>query len=258
MLAKLLKYEIKATARKFLPLYCAITIVSIFINLGINFPNLSLLSRFSIFLLTVLFISLIVITLMTIIQRFKNNLLSDEGYLMFTLPVSTEKLILSKLITAVLWGFASLIIAALSFLIIVFNRNIFSVINELLMRFSYYIGLIEARHVWLFALFILCAIFQFVYFILLVYGSLSVAQMAIFHKRRGLVSFTAFILSSFVISNIVGLIFSNLFQIQTIPPMLNVNDMTLFLGTATAVNVALSIIMFFATDYLLKKHLNIE
>ena len=90
MLNRLLKYEIKATARKFLPLYAAIIVVSLFVNWGIRFPKLGIISGLSNFLLAALFVSLIAITLITIIQRFKNNLLSNEGYLMFTLPVSTK------------------------------------------------------------------------------------------------------------------------------------------------------------------------
>lgn len=255
MLAKLLKYEIKATARKFLPIYGAIIIVSMLVNLGIRFPNLDILAGLSSFILTALFISLVVITLMTIIQRFKNNLLSDEGYLMFTLPVSAKKLILSKLITALIWAFTSGIVALLSFLIIVANKDLVSLAYEFFMRYSYYFELIEKQHILLVSLFFISCIFQFIYFVLLVYGSLSIAQMAIFNKHRSVISFVAFIVITIVVSNIVSLIFKNVFS--EISPR-DIQDMTLLFGTASIVNLALSVIMFFTTDYLLKRHLNIE
>ena len=44
-----------------------------------------------------------VMTLVLMIQRFYKNYLTDEGYLMFTLPVSVHSMIFSKLIVAIVW-----------------------------------------------------------------------------------------------------------------------------------------------------------
>ena len=45
--------------------------------------------------------------------RFYKNLYTDEGYLMFTLPVSRSLLIWSKLIVSMAWGILSAVLAAL-------------------------------------------------------------------------------------------------------------------------------------------------
>ena len=45
--------------------------------------------------------------------RFYKNLYTDEGYLMFTLPVSRSQLIWSKLIVSMAWGILSAVLAAL-------------------------------------------------------------------------------------------------------------------------------------------------
>lgn len=37
------------------------------------------------------------------VVRFRNNLMTDEGYLMFTLPVSVHQLLWSKLLVSMLW-----------------------------------------------------------------------------------------------------------------------------------------------------------
>ena len=50
----------------------------------------------SIALVSMLIAAAFVITLILTIQRFYKNLLTDEGYLMFTLPVSTGRLIWSQ------------------------------------------------------------------------------------------------------------------------------------------------------------------
>lgn len=46
--------------------------------------------------------------------RFYKNLFTDEGYLMFTLPVKTSDLLLSKMLVAVLWKLISIVFTVLS------------------------------------------------------------------------------------------------------------------------------------------------
>ena len=91
MLGKLLKYELKATSRVFIPLYIAILVVSIVNGLSLNLEILNIQGLATIVLMC-LFISLFVITIVVTIQRFNKNLLKDEGYLMFTLPVNSIKI----------------------------------------------------------------------------------------------------------------------------------------------------------------------
>ena len=118
MLGKLLKYELKATSRVFVPLYIAILVVSIVNGLSLNLEILNIQGLATIVLMC-LFISLFVITIVVTIQRFNKNLLKDEGYLMFTLPVSSKYLVLSKYLTSLIWTFLSFIVALLSFTIII-------------------------------------------------------------------------------------------------------------------------------------------
>lgn len=59
------------------------------------------------------------VTLCTAV-RFYKNLFTDEGYLMFTLPVKTSELLLSKTLVSVLWKFISFIFTVLSILMIAF------------------------------------------------------------------------------------------------------------------------------------------
>ena len=59
------------------------------------------------------FIALIAAGIMTIamnVYRFYKNLLSDEGYLMFTLPVSVHQLVWSKLLVGILWMFLTTVL----------------------------------------------------------------------------------------------------------------------------------------------------
>ena len=64
-----------------------------------------------------LMVGILIITFILVIQRFWSNLLSSEGYLMMTLPVSTDRIILSKLFTAAILNVASLLVTALAIFI---------------------------------------------------------------------------------------------------------------------------------------------
>lgn len=60
-------------------------------------------------------VAVAVVSVMTIVTRFTRNLLGREGYLMHTLPVTESQLILSKLISSVVWMLCSSIVGIFSF-----------------------------------------------------------------------------------------------------------------------------------------------
>ncbi|HPF87914.1 MAG TPA: hypothetical protein PK537_07655 [Candidatus Limiplasma sp.] len=102
MLGKLMKYEFKATGRIFVPLFSALLIVSavtrLMGSLRSTAPHV-----IGVTLASMLIAAAFVITLILTIQRFYKNFMTNEGYLMFTLPVNTDRLIWAKLIVATVW-----------------------------------------------------------------------------------------------------------------------------------------------------------
>ena len=116
MLSKLLKYEFKATGRIYGGLYLAILAAAALLGAFFRFPALA--SDFPIVVVTTVYlmlcVAIAVITALTIIQRFTRNLLGREGYLMHSLPVTPAQLILSKLISSMVWLLCSILVIALS------------------------------------------------------------------------------------------------------------------------------------------------
>lgn len=124
MLTKLMKHEFRATARIFAPLFgVALTLSAlswIVVRLGgilvlsggtgagspIFGAAAGILVLFTVLSLFALMVSAVIIT----IQRFYKNLLGDEGYLMFTLPVTPGQHILAKLAAGVAWTAAALLL----------------------------------------------------------------------------------------------------------------------------------------------------
>ena len=109
MLGKLLKYELKATARYFVPLlatFGGITLLFKLFMAMIGFGNDPLRMTFSIFIVTIYVVAVIALFLMCFIIsffRFYKNFYTDEGYLSFTLPVSINLQILNKLLISIFW-----------------------------------------------------------------------------------------------------------------------------------------------------------
>lgn len=255
MLRNLLKYEFKATARMFIPLYIALILVSI-VNRIFRMSSIDMGFTLTVMTLVGLFIALGVMTLIGVIDRFKKNLLSDEGYLMFTLPVSSKQLIGSKLIITLIWTTISAIVAVLAFTILLADQYTFielhRVFTELVNIWRMYDDRIQ---MWVFVQIPLLGIMTYISFILVIYLSLASAQLPKFNKYRTLMSFICF----FVISTIiqwVGVILS-----KFIEPLVDIHNTSQVITMITMVlfaNIVLNIGLFLGTDFILRKHLNLE
>lgn len=268
MLGKLLKYELKATSRVFIPLYIAILVVSIVNGLSLNLEILNIQGLATIVLMC-LFISLFVITIVVTIQRFNKNLLKDEGYLMFTLPVSSKHLVLSKYLTSLIWTFLSFIVAFLSFTIIFmiptykyFDFSYF--INEFNLLFS---NMLNLNILGQFLKIILLMIISYTIFIFNVYLALSVGQLPIFNRFRNVSSFIGFLVINLLISyaqNIVSLFVNdasvNIEAIDNINYAINsvTSIVSKGLNIAIVINIIIILVLFVATTYILDKKLNLE
>lgn len=268
MLGKLLKYELKATSRVFIPLYIAILVVSIVNGLSLNLEILNIQGLATIVLMC-LFISLFVITIVVTIQRFNKNLLKDEGYLMFTLPVSSKHLVLSKYLTSLIWTFLSFVVAFLSFTIIFmiptykyFDFSYF--INEFNLLFS---NMLNLNILGQFIKIILLMIISYTIFIFNVYLALSVGQLPIFNRFRNVSSFIGFLVINLLISyaqNIVSLFVNdasvNIEAIDNINYAISsvTSIVSKGLNIAIVINIIIILVLFFATTYILDKKLNLE
>ena len=268
MLGKLLKYELKATSRVFIPLYIAILVVSIVNGLSLNLEILNIQGLATIVLMC-LFISLFVITIVVTIQRFNKNLLKDEGYLMFTLPVSSKHLVLSKYLTSLIWTFLSFVVAFLSFTIIFmiptykyFDFSYF--INEFNLLFS---NMLNLNILGQFIKIILLMIISYTIFIFNVYLALSVGQLPIFNRFRNVSSFIGFLVINLLISyaqNIVSLFVNdasvNIEAIDNINYAISsvTSIVSKGLNIAIVINLIIILVLFVATTYILDKNLNLE
>ncbi len=202
MLSKLLKYEFKATGRAFLPLYGALLALAVINNLlfridGAGFPQTHEVSRIStaigVLLYVLLIMAIFVLTVVVMIQRFYKNLLSEEGYLMFTLPVRTWQLISSKLIASMVWIVLSCAVTFLSIFIMAVNHGFsLSDLPRILETLSREIFQILDLNMAVIFLELFClGIVGIAEFILVIYASIAVGQLFPHHRYLG--AFGAFL-----------------------------------------------------------------
>lgn len=150
MLGKLIKHEFRATGRILLPVYLVMLLTAALVR-GFQVLTEQTAGEFmrALAVLSVLLFSAAVfggsiLAFVLMIYRFYKNLMTDEGYLMFTLPVTTGQLIWSKMIVSAVWLLATAAMDVLSMFISVFDsaawRDIFQLPGLLWQQLREYAG----------------------------------------------------------------------------------------------------------------------
>ncbi len=123
MLNKLLKYEFRDTART-IPLFYLVSLIFAGLVLLAKLLNIEWFQMTTSIVLLLLGIAVSIITFVIIIIRFYKNLYSNEGYLMFTLPVKPGLLLASKSIAAFFWIILSYCVTAGAFFISIYGLGV--------------------------------------------------------------------------------------------------------------------------------------
>ncbi|MCD8126402.1 MAG: hypothetical protein LUD82_02675 [Clostridiales bacterium] len=121
MFGKLCKLELRYMMRNFLPLWgvaLALALVNGLLLPATDWEDSGLLPGLLLLVLVCVMIAMVVLCVVLIVQRFYHGLLKNEGYLMFTLPVKTGSLILSKGLAALVAMVGSALVGALAFLLL--------------------------------------------------------------------------------------------------------------------------------------------
>ena len=265
MLGKLLKYELKATGRIMLPLMAALIIAGGALALNIRITDKMpdspvLLTVVLVLLFVAAVIALGVVTVFLVLQRFYKSLLGEEGYLMFTLPVTTVENIASKAITAVIWSFAGVAAGVAAGLVMAAIMNGFGSLTDALgeawnalIQYLSFEG--SARFIILFAVMIILGLLES---ILKVYAAMAVGQLVGSHRILGAVG-------AYIIFNIIETILMAaatrlglMDWLNRVGSSVQQGGGTIFLGT-TIVIALLGIAAYGAiTWYMLDRRLNLE
>lgn len=286
MLKQLLKYEFKATKSLYFGLYLALALLSVV--LGVTFRQEHALAHSTSFqnlevILMIVYVSVLfaiaVLCFVSTVQRFYKNLLGREGYLMHTLPVTETQLILSKLITSMVWvlcsGLVGIVCITVMVAVGVFDPETFGMVDweswKQLWGMLY--GELGARF-WLVTFWtILINLARLASLILCVYAACMIAHP--FRKHVVILAFIGLNIVENQIDKLLGTNHVNLFMDITYRVadvnvtgvtygMTPMRWLTAALGTdigylfCFAVTAAIAAAYFFLTRWLMKNKLNLE
>ena len=216
MVKTLFKYEFKAYARTLLPLQAILVAIAV-ITRGVQLFESDNIAYDIVFVSSVimLIISMMVLLVFGVIfsiSRFYKNLFSHEGYLSFTLPVTTNQHLLTKLVMA----FTFTLISVASIIISAMVATDWDMLVEVLKLIGYGFGRfvdLTHGHAVIFAVeFIVAALITIINNYLIYYGCISIGQTA--KKNRILVAFGVYFgyyLASQIVGTVVILIINTLY-----------------------------------------------
>jgi len=275
MMKKLLKYDLKSLSRVFLPVWILAPVMAIFLGMGLNEAikdsetyiayDFNILLVLSGIVFVAVMMVMLVMTILFVIQRFWNGLLKDEGYLMFTLPVTTRELIISKAIAAEIVSIIS-IVAGMAAIVILSGMSL-SPVDFLSVRFWFLwqnnVLLTNAQiavTVTLSILGVMCGLLQTIY---KVYTAMALGQLMEAHRVIG--SVIAYVGISIVNSSVMAAV-ADIFNM--VMKMLGIQwdlvYMTGFRGQIislvlmSVVSLIWVVVYHIVTEYVLEKKLNLE
>ena len=265
MLSKLMKYELKATGRIFLLLFLALLVFAGINRFTIGPEKFDTPAMISMIIYIIIMVGMFVMTFIMMIQRFKNNLLSDEGYLMHTLPVKPWKHIVSKLFVSMLWIMASGFVAFISILIIALKNGQLTRITVELAAFYHKAFELLGASIYLLSFeIILVILVSLASGILIIYASIAIGHL--FNQHKMLVSFGAFIVLSTlsqILFSLLGMIPGDIFftniHISSVNELIGLQSVIQLMIAYGIIFTGLLCAAYFAvTNYILSKRLNLE
>lgn len=270
MLTKLLKYEFQATVRTYGTIYFALLAVAGLLGFTFRVDDHITVTGSNAFdvlvtLYSLLVIALVIVTVVTVIQRFTKNLLGREGYLMHTLPVTETQLVASKIISSAVWLLASALVGVVSILVMFcigadFSKldvsNFWDDWNALHTSF-------QSEVLWgLFWMAVLCYA-RVLCSILCIYLSCMVGHLVPQHSS--MVSVISFFVLSWGQGRLENLLDAGGFVRVLMGPAESTvvsaaanQSMAVFFGTSFVVTAVFGAVYFVATTFLMKKKLNLN
>lgn len=285
MLGKLMKYDLRSGIRTFSLIWIGLAALAAIngLTLRIAFDG-DIQSELANFIITVLpmvllvalYVAMGIFMLVFIINRFYKGLLGDEGYLMFTLPVSVSEHIGSKLLTSMIFQIGSFAVAVLSgglLLAVLAPANFSDVVAQAFQEAGRYLRVnpLPAGTGWVVAEFIVYTLIAAAVSILQIYTAISIGHLA--KKNRGWIALLAYVGISIAFSIIMNGCMSLLLQSDAFPNVLlnwefclddtgwhvqGVGMMASALGIYIGLDLLVGTGCFFATRAILDKRLNLE
>ncbi len=272
MVKKLFKHEFLSYLRVFLPIQLVVLGMSVMVRILGLFENDStvyfILLIASVIIFAITLEAGIIGTFIVAIRRFYKNLFTSEGYLSLTLPVSQTQHILVKAVTAAIMQFVSFLILILAFCIATSGELLTELFLAARYLFAQAFAYIDAVHLVFYLIeFLLLSIVATFAGFLLVYACIALGQTA--KKHRVLLAFGIYY-AHYVACQILFSVGQAVFLMSAETNKAWLDAAAEFvvenpylcghigLLSLLVIELAMSVVYFFITKYVLCKKLDLE
>lgn len=280
MLKKLLKYDWKSVSGLLLILHGILLAYTLIGRIGIAFglskygdtltgsvaEAYGIVSGIYILIYVFFIMAIMVVTGVYLAARFHKNLFSDEGYLTHTLPVSPAKIMWSKILVSWAWSVIDAVFVVASIMMLVLFKQTFEPFKNVVCEFfSILAGVYGMQNQVLMILLILTVLAQFFgCYTMLVLFSMCLGSLFKTHKILGaVVSFFGINIILSIVSTIIMFAVPGWSSTGSVSVTAAANggfiggENSIFLFTFVW-NLALAVVFFLGSRYILSRKLNLE
>lgn len=280
MLKKLLKYDWKSVSGLLLILHGILLAYTLIGRIGIAFglskygdtltgsvtEAYGIVSGIYILIYVFFILAITVVTGVYLAARFHKNLFSDEGYLTHTLPVSPAKIMWSKILVSWAWIVIDAVFVVASIMMLVLFKQTFEPFKNVMCEFfSILAGVYGMQNQVLMILLILTVLAQFFgCYTMLVLFSMCLGSLFKTHKILGaVVSFFGINIILSIVSTIIMFAVPGWSSTGSVSVTAAANggfiggENSIFLFTFVW-NLALAVVFFLGSRYILSRKLNLE
>lgn len=209
MLGKLIKHEIRHSARYHLAILVATVAVTAVVGISL-LSDSTVLAAFTCFALFITGIATVIVTLVSVIKNFYDTIFGRQGYLTLTLPVKGSTVLLSKVLVSFFWIIVGFVATAIPYLVIFLYARVKT--SELTLMFGDALeGILSMLPesdvvVSLLAVLVVLVIAEILTYVGYVYFSVTIANTRAFHNHPKLFGGLTFFGISIIVSQIGDLI----------------------------------------------------
>ncbi len=270
MLGKLLKHDFKALFRNYSLLFAVLLLVTLLYKVCLLLPK-NIVLEFTNGLMGALYVIVILGCLFGAaiinIVRFYKNLVTDEGYLTFTLPVSSKQIVASKLISTLVMDVLMAVAVLLSTLVLRSNLPVLAELYQSIEEALHQIAA-NAEYRTLVGGVVGYIALACVYTQMGAFTAVAIGQTNRTHKiAAGVGAYALIYFVTQCVMGVVVLLWAQQFHLYNInidfanidvTPIEVLHAANGLFFIVSAVAIALGIACFFLTDYLFAKKLNLE
>ncbi len=281
MLGKCLKYDLRSSGKLILPLSLIAVLVSAFgcaviaflewfsnLYTDENVVTVLVYTLGTMFIFTAAIVGIVgfpICTTVVIVHRFYTSCYTDEGYLTFTLPVTTHKLLISKTLSGFIWSIYSAVISVICIGgYILTCIGLFSSAVEIRTLFDEVVDMIFDQYGLSFAAnavsYIVSMLASSLFGILVLYLSFTIGAM-LTKKYKALAGIAIYFAINVVASTVqsIGSVFTSIGFGAAESSLINSGwYLNITLWVSTVITAALSVGAYYLMHYIFKNKLNLR